>query len=247
LPTSSLWSDRNSVMPTVLTAIPVYNEHEHIDDVLRSVRAYSDFVLAVDDGSTDGTPELLKKHRDIQVITHPQNMGYGQSLIDAFGYAAENNFDWIITIDCDLQHQPCYIPEFVRHIEADDVDVVSGSRYLAPVDCGTVPPPDRAAINKKITQILNDKLKLNLTDSFCGYKAYRVKAVRNLDLTEKGYGLPMQFWVRASRARLTIREIPVPLIYHDPKRNFGCPLADPEVRLNYYLQILERELSGETV
>ena len=235
-------------MPAILTAIPIYNECRHIDDVLRSIRQYADNILAIDDGSTDGTSELLKKYNGLRIISHKKNMGYGQSLIDVFGYAAENHFRWVITIDCDHQHQPSYIPKFLQAIQADDVDIISGSRYLLPMNRGILPPPaDRVAINKKVTKILNERLNLNLTDSFCGFKAYRVRAIRCLELMEKGYGFPLQFWIRARQARLRIREIPVPLIYHDPSKNFNGPLADPKVRWNYYLEILEKELAGAMV
>jgi len=87
---------------------------------------------------------------------------------------------------------------------------------------------DRRNINRLITELINSTLKLNLldgaggvTDAFCGFKAQRVEAMRNLRLTVPGYAFPMQFWVQADAHRLRIREIPVKLIYKDITRHFG--------------------------
>lgn len=228
---------------TVLVALPVFNEIKYVDDVLRAVCRYSNNILVVNDGSTDGTSNALKKHTYLQIISHKINTGYGQSLIDAFNFAYRCKFDWIITIDCDHQHEPSYIPHFYSEIRKNDADIISGSRYLCSIKLDSAPPPaDRVAINKKITDILNKNLGISLTDSFCGFKAYRTKAVFGLKLTERGYGLPLQLWIRASRAGLRIHEIPVPLIYHDPRRNFQGILEDPQKRLNYYIEIIKREL-----
>ena len=226
-----------------LVALPVFNEYRHVDAVLRAVHMYSNNILVVDDGSTDNTADALDEHTYAHIISHETNRGYGQSLIDAFDFACRNRFDWLITIDCDHQHEPSYIPCFYAEIEKDDADIMSGSRYLGGVTLGSaLPPPERAAINRRITGILNRNLGIRLTDSFCGFKAYRTGAILKLKLTETGYGFPLQLWIQAARAGLRIREIPVPLIYHDPRRSFCGILEDPQERLAYYLGIIETEL-----
>ena len=227
----------------VLIALPVFNELEYIDDVLRAVCEYANNILVVDDGSTDGSSELLNRHEYLHLISHKRNFGYGQCLIEAFDFANNHDFKWIITIDCDYQHEPSYIPHFYCEIEKDNADIISGSRYLRKMDSGFLPPPaERIAINRKITLFLNENLELNLTDAFCGFKAYRTSAISKLELTEKGYRMPLQLWIRACRAGLRIHEIPVPLVYHDPNRKFCGPLENPENRMNYYLEIIGREL-----
>jgi len=228
---------------STLVAVPVFNEAGFIEDILRQVLRYARNVLVIDDGSTDGTSAMLKRHPAVKVVSHSQNQGYGRSLINAFAFAAANGFDWLITIEADHQHEPSYIPRYYEKIQKDNADIISGSRYLVEAGSSAISPPaERAAINKEITQMLNSSLNLCLTDAFCGFKAYRVEAIARLNLTEDGYGLPLQLWVRAAAARLKIREIPVPMIYHDPHRNFAGRLEDPVFRLNYYLATLEREL-----
>jgi len=227
----------------ILTALPIYNEWAYVDHVLRSVKRYTDCILVIDDGSTDGTSDRLRQYCDINMLSHQANLGYGQSLIDAFDFAERNGYDWIITIDCDKQHEPDHLPCFFSEIKKDDSDIISGSRYLQPANRSvTQPPMERVHINRTITTILKTLLHIRLTDAFCGFKAYRVEALQQLDLSEKGYGLPLQLWVQAVQHNLQIKEIPVPLIYHDPNRNFQGVLEDPQKRLKYYLSVLQREM-----
>src|SRR5687768_4036873 len=103
-------------MMRVLTAIPVYNEDRHVLDVLQEVQRYSPSILVINDGSTDGTAKLLRQQRGIKVITHPRNRGYGAALISAFGYALKHQFDVLVTMDCDGQHEPARIPVLLEAI-----------------------------------------------------------------------------------------------------------------------------------
>jgi glycosyltransferase involved in cell wall biosynthesis len=226
----------------LLIAIPVHNELKYVDHVLDKVLRHHGEVLAIDDGSTDGTTDLLRRRRDIQLIHHPVNRGYGQSLIDSFHYADARGYDWVITMDCDEQHEPEMIPHFIQEIQTDRWDVISGSRYLRVSQDDDLPPGDRRAINATITALLNELFDWNLTDSFCGFKAHRVSVMRSLNLTESGYAFPMQFWPRAYDAGLRITEIPVRLIYNDPTRHFGGLLDDAGIRLAHYKEVLNAEL-----
>ena len=227
-----------------LIAIPVFNEQDHVTEVLSEVRRYADNILVIDDGSTDDTPLLLAR-QPVEVIRHAENRGYGQSMIDAFRWAQCYRYDWLITMDCDKQHEPASLPDFEKAMADLNADVISGSRYLNhPSQENPLgqPPADRQAINKKITHLVNDMLGLTITDAFCGFKAYRIDAIRRLKLTEKGYAFPLQFWVQAVAHHLQIDEIPVRLIYNDPNRTFGGPLDNADQRINHYLSVFEREI-----
>jgi len=231
----------------VLIAIPVFNERKYVEPVLADIRKFHSEILVIDDGSTDGTAELLAADRDIQVLRHPRNLGYGASLIDAFSYADWNNYDWVITIDCDEQHEPTRIPDFLKEIRTDRWDLISGSRYLQPSQDDDLPPGDRRTINATITTMLNESLHMNLTDAFCGFKAHRVSAMRKLKLTEAGYAFPLQLWPQAVRAGFRITEIPVRLIYKDRSRSFGGVLDDAGRRLRHYLDVFNREIAEPVV
>ena len=180
----------------ILVAVPVFNEERYLIPVMREIRKHARAValalgtniriLVVNDGSTDNTPAMLRDmatRGHIHLLTHPENRGYGQSLIDAFRFADAHNFDWVITMDCDEQHEPCRIPLFVRQcLQAETAgpeapDIISGSRDLKlpteaptpssagqdgdPADEG-VPPTDRRNINRFMTDLLNSTINLTI-------------------------------------------------------------------------------------
>ena len=230
----------------LLTAIPVYNEERHLETVLGEVKRYSPRILVVNDGSTDRTAELLAQHPEIEVVTHETNRGYGAALISAFQHALCSDCDVLVTMDCDGQHQPERIPVLLEAIH--DSDIVSGSRYLREFRQNTLPTPaDRRYINETITRELNDALGLNLTDAFCGFKAYRREALAKLRITETGWGMPLQLWVQAARLGLRIKEVGVPRVYLDPNRAFGGVLNDGNERLAYYRRVIADAMAEPTM
>ena len=233
----------------LLIAIPVFNERKYLQDVLARVRQYHDQILYVDDGSTDGTAELLEaivaKQENVghfHLVRHGINKGYGQSIIDAFDFADRRGFEWVITMDCDEQHDPAAIPEFRKLIATDQWDVISGSRYHHAAPADDVPPGDRRAINAAVTLLMNSLFRFGITDAFCGFKAHRVSAMRSLRLSETGYAFPLQLWPRLAEAGARVTELPVRLIYKDLTRTFGGNLDDAGNRLRHYLDVLHSEL-----
>jgi len=227
-----------------LIAIPVYNEEEHLDRVIGDVIRYSPEVLAIDDGSTDRSAEILDGYPFVEVHHHEVNEGYGQSLIDAFAIAIGRRFDWMVTLDADEQHDPAAIGLFLAEAARDDADVLSGSRYLPESLRRSPVPEERRSINVLMSAILARATPYRLTDAFCGFKAYRVSALGRLHLTERGYAIPLQFWIQAARHGLRVREVPIQLVYVDPSRRFGGGLDDPRVRLRRYLAVLDGELAA---
>lgn len=238
-----LWS----TLMSVLIAIPVYNEAGYVRGVLDRLREYADNILLVDDGSTDGTPEILEELREpmgLDIIRHPTNYGYGRALRESFEFASREGYDWVITMDCDEQHEPAHIPDFMAAIERDDLDIISGSRYLNLDAQSDIAPADRRAINMTLSNEINDRLGFTLTDSFCGFKAHRVSAMDRITLTEDGYAFPMQLWAQAAAHKLRVGEVEVDLIYNDPNRTFGGGLDDSEHRLAHYREVLDEEIAA---
>ena len=229
----------------ILTALPVYNEARHVAAVLHEVLLHTSDVLVIDDGSSDGTSQILNEIRGIDVARHAVNRGYGAALTTAFRYALLHNYDVLVTMDCDGQHQPRFIRQFAELIDNEyaPADMISGSRYMREFRGDSAAPADRRRINARITACLNEKLGLQITDAFCGFKAYRVSALADLDITNTGYAMPLQLWVQAASLGWRIRETAVPRIYLDENRSFGGALDDADVRLAHYHSVLNDELS----
>jgi glycosyltransferase involved in cell wall biosynthesis len=222
--------------------IPVYNEERHLEGLLARLRqVYSEDVLLIDDGSVDRSPTILKSADDerTHTILQAHNRGYGATLVAGFEEVARRGYEYVITMDSDGQHRPDWIPEFFRAIE--EWDIVSGSRYRSESDGTGEVPVDRRAINSIVTAKINELTGFALTDSFCGFKAYRVSALRKLSITEFGYAMPLQVWLQAKHFGLRFAELPVSRIYNDPNRRFGGDLDDPDVRLRLYLSTIEKE------
>ena len=220
--------------------LPVYNEAPTLERVVQKLAAFKEAdVVIVDDGSTDATPSILERLAIKAIIRHPENVGYGKSLMDGFDFAKTNDYRYCVTMDADEQHEPGFIPCLIEKL--DKFDIVSGSRYLNPLLASDAPPPERLEVNRVITQKLRQLTGYNLTDSFCGFKGYRVDGLKKLQLTETNYGFPIQFWLQAAKAGLTVTECAVPLIYKDHSRNFNNQFANRDERLNHYLQVMESE------
>jgi dolichol-phosphate mannosyltransferase len=234
--------------PRYLTALPVYNEQAHVATVLSTVKKYATHILVVDDGSTDGTPRALAQCQGIEIVRHPQNLGYGAALQTAFQYALAHRYEVLVTIDCDGQHEPQRIGQLLKACLGSSAqgkggaDIVSGSRYLVADETSGPPPEARRRINEQITREINRRLGLQLTDAFCGFKAYRVEALARLHLTETGYAMPLELWVQAAHHDLRIVESPVPRVYLDEERSFGGALDDASTRLAHYQEVIDRAM-----
>ena len=230
-----------------LIFIPVFNEAESIKDIINKVRETcpNSDILIIDDGSTDKTPQLLENENDLHIIKHSENEGYGKTLIDGFNFSIARGYEYVITIDSDKQHQPEEIRNFTDIIEREDWDIISGSRYLKyNKDTLAEAPEDRRKVNQRITQKINKLTGYNLTDSFCGFKLYKVSSLKKLDLKEHGYGMPLELWIQAWKQDFNITEVPVALIYLDKETDQTSSYRNVFRRYRYYLKIIEKEIKN---
>ncbi len=224
-----------------LVVIPVRNEARalpHLFDMLACQGVEE--VLVVDDGSEDASAALARK-AGATVISHPHPRGYGAALRTGFQYALDRKVDVVITLDGDLQHPPSFIPRFLRALEGCR-GIASGTRYHPASPRRSDPPPQRRRLNRWMTWWIRRSLGLPITDAFCGYKAYHRGALRQLEIQEDGYGMPLEVWVQVACKEIPVVEVPVPLYYPDPGRRFPSEIQAFWDRWTYYRAVIERSV-----
>jgi glycosyltransferase involved in cell wall biosynthesis len=190
--------------------IPVYNEARTIEEVLRLVCAVpiDKEILVVDDGSVDGTREILSKwdSRDgVRVILHPRNLGKGRAVSTAIG---EARGEILLIQDADLEYDPAEYPKLIKPIEAGRADVVYGSRFRGSAE-NRVQFFWHTVGNRFLTLISNLLTNLNLTDMATCYKAFHHRVVPSLGLVSKRFGVDAEFTVKVARGGFRIFEVPV--------------------------------------
>jgi len=144
------------------------------------------------------------------VIQHKKNQGYGAAIVSIFSKAREMNVDILVTFDADGQHRIEDIKNVINPIKDNLVDIVIGSRFLD--DDSTVPKYRKIGI-KTITSISNTVSDLKLTDSQSGFRAYNKKVVQSLNLSERGMGGSTEILIKASKMGLSIKEVPIRILY----------------------------------
>lgn len=190
--------------------IPIYNEKNTIEELLRRVRAVAipKQIILVDDGSTDGTRELLEHWRqepDLKIVFHPKNLGKGAALRTGFAHATG---DVVVVQDADLEYDPAYYPQLIQPIVEGVADVVYGSRFLAT-------GPHRvlyfwhSVANGWITTLSNMFTDLNLTDVETCYKAFRREVIQAVlpTLKERRFGIEIELTAKVARRKYRIYEI----------------------------------------
>jgi glycosyltransferase involved in cell wall biosynthesis len=193
----------------VSVVIPCFNERSTIEQVVNAVRSapiQNIEIIVVDDGSTDGTIDVLKEKvagLADQIIYQPANRGKGAAL--RTGFAAATG-DIILVQDADLEYSPSDYPALLQPIFSGSADVVFGSRFLGG-------RPHRVLYfwhmvgNRFLTLLSNMFTNLNLTDLESCYKAFRAPLLKDLDLREKGFGFEPEITAKLAKTRCRIYEV----------------------------------------
>ena len=199
-----------------LVITPTYNERENLHaflDALFAVAPEVD-VLVVDDHSPDGTGELADEvaRRDprVRVRHRAGKLGLGTAYLEGFQWALAQGYDIVFEMDTDLSHDPRYVPEFIRAIEAG-ADVVIGSRNIPG---GGVEGwgPGRHLVSKGGSVYARTILGLDVRDLTSGYKAFTREALERIDLggvRSNGYSFQIELTYRAALRGLRVAEVPI--------------------------------------
>lgn len=189
--------------------IPVFNEVKTIQEIIARVQAtgLADEILAIDDGSTDGSRDLLAKINEdgkVKVIYHERNQGKGKAVRTGIQNA---NGDLIIIQDADLEYDPREYPNLLKPIQEDIADVVYGSRFLG---AGRRPALFWNMVANKILTLVTNILYNNiLTDMETGYKLFRREIVQNMTLHARGFDFEPEFTAKILKSKVRIYEVPI--------------------------------------
>jgi len=200
----------------VLIITPTYNERDNLETFLSQVFAViaEVDVLVVDDNSPDGTGKLADEihGRDprVQVMHRPGKMGLGSAYLQGFAWALERGYDVVFEMDTDLSHDPKYVPDFLRAIDAG-ADIVIGSRNIPGGDVegwGV----GRHLMSKGGSVYSRTILGISVHDLTSGYKAFTRRALQAIDLgavQSNGYSFQIELTFRAIRKGLRVAEVPI--------------------------------------
>jgi glycosyltransferase involved in cell wall biosynthesis len=191
-----------------LALIPAYNSARQLPDLITGVRAHLQDILVVDDGSSDETSSVAQAN-GAEVIRHDFNRGKGAALKSGFNHAIEKNYDAVITLDSDGQHNPKYIPAFLEVISRTNADFVIGSR----VDDKADMPLDRRFSNWATSQLLSWLLQTPIDDLQCGYRYHSIALLKAINLQSERYELETEVVIRAIQAGFKPVFIPVKVEY----------------------------------
>ncbi|MCD2201060.1 glycosyltransferase family 2 protein [Halobacterium sp. KA-4] len=158
-----------------VAVLPAYNEADTVGPVIEGTREHVEEVVVVVDGSSDGTADVAREH-GATVVEHVFNTGVGGAVRTGYQYAIQHDYDFILQIDADGQHDPTYIPELLA--EAPDHDMVIASRYLN--ESFQDYPLIRKLGIQFFTRVVNTLGGVNITDVTSGFRVYRVSALADI-------------------------------------------------------------------
>jgi dolichol-phosphate mannosyltransferase len=207
-------------MQTALTlvVIPTYNEAENIGQVVSQIlRLPKHFhMLVVDDGSPDGTGDLVerlgKSHPDrIHLLRRPGKLGLGTAYLAGFKYALERDYQRVCEMDADLSHNPADLPRLVEPINEERADVVIGSRYIGGVRIMNW-PLSRLILSFSAGIYTRAITRLPLQDVTAGFKCFRREVLEAIDLDRvrsNGYSFQIEMNFIAWKRGFRLMEVPI--------------------------------------
>jgi glycosyltransferase involved in cell wall biosynthesis len=158
-----------------VAVLPAYNEADTVGPVIEGTREHVDEVVVVDDGSSDGTADVAREH-GATVVEHVFNTGVGGAVRTGYQYAIRHDYDFVLQVDADGQHDPEYIPILLA--EAEDNDMVIASRYLN--ESFQDYPLVRKLGIQFFTAVVNTLGGIEITDVTSGFRVYRVSALEDI-------------------------------------------------------------------
>jgi glycosyltransferase involved in cell wall biosynthesis len=197
----------NSKAHRICAVIPFYNEKETITNIVNDTLDYVQFVFAVNDGSDDGFSIEAINQSEIKLINLDRNYGKGKALSIGFEAAVSAEFDFVVTLDADLQHDPKYIPNLLEGLQSSDIVIGNRLKNLKGM------PIQRRLSNKLTSFLLTVKTSQNILDSQCGYRAYKAEVLKSVRTNCSGFEAESEILIKAAKKGFKLGFVDIPTIY----------------------------------
>lgn len=205
-------------MTNNIVIIPTFNEKENIEKIILAVFSLPTRfeVLVIDDGSPDGTANIVKKMQEdyadrLHLIEREGKLGLGTAYIAGFRWAIEHRYDYIFEMDADFSHNPQDLERLLEACSIDGADVAIGSRYISGVNVVNW-PMGRVLMSYFASKYVRMILRMKIADTTAGFKCYRRKVLETIDLDKikfKGYAFQIEMKYTAYRLGFKIKEVPI--------------------------------------
>ncbi len=202
----------------VIVIIPTYNEAGNIVPMLQNLLNLSIpvDVLIVDDGSPDGTAELVKKEAQknpgrIHLMERGKKMGLGTAYVAGFQFGLDNGYMYLCEMDCDFSHDPKDIPKLVEKVKSGEADVAIGSRYSAGISIINW-PLSRLILSYSANLYARFVTGLTIFDTTAGFKCLHRKVLESINLDRiksNGYAFQIEIHFRAWKLGFRIKEVSI--------------------------------------
>ncbi|MEX0274622.1 MAG: DUF2062 domain-containing protein [Flavobacteriaceae bacterium] len=196
--------------------VPTYNNQNTLAQVLQGIMEHTHAIIVINDGSTDGTREILNGFTGVQTVHLPKNKGKGNALRAGFKQALELGYTYAITIDSDGQHFPEDIPAFLNALaKAPDKNLLLiGARNM-----GHESVPKKSSFGNKFSNFWYwVETGIWLTDTQSGFRLYPIKALKDIRLRTHKFEFEIEVIVKAAWRGITVRNIPIKVLYDQPER-----------------------------
>ena len=200
-----------------LVIIPTYNEKENIADIINAVFSLEGnfHVLVIDDGSPDGTADIVKGlmsegDKRLHLIERSGKLGLGTAYLTGFKWALENGYDYVFEMDADFSHDPKDLLRLNRACR-EGADVAIGSRYCNGVSVVDW-PMSRIVMSYFASTYVRRVLRMNIFDTTAGFVCYTRKVLEAIDMDNvrmKGYGFQIEMKYTAWKHGFKIKEVPI--------------------------------------
>ena len=236
-------------MDSKLVIIPTYNEKENIENIIRAVfNLPSNFhVLIIDDGSPDGTADIVKSLQGefpdrLFIVERKGKLGLGTAYIAGFNRALALGYDYVFEMDADFSHNPNDLLKLHKACADEGADVAIGSRYVSGVNVVNW-PMGRVLMSYFASKYVRFILGMKIADTTAGFKCYRRQVLETLELDKikfKGYAFQIEMKFTAYKCGFTLKEVPIIFI----NRELGTSKMSGGIFGEAFLGVIQLKVSS---